>query len=104
MEKGKAFCPSEGGLTLRLYVQPGASNTGFNGLRLNGTDCRIVLRLRERAHDGLANKALQNFLSDYFDVPKSSISLLSGESARLKTVQIKGEQTKLAEKARLAEL
>lgn len=101
MGKDRAFSTSEGGLTIRLYVQPGASKTGFGGFRENDGDRRLILRLRERAHDGLANKALQSFLSNYFDVPKSSISLLSGETARLKLVSIKGDSKKLEEKALL---
>ncbi|MDD5731619.1 MAG: DUF167 domain-containing protein [Patescibacteria group bacterium] len=50
-----------------------------------------VLRVKVAAPpiEGKANKELINILSEHFDVPKSKISILSGEKSRNKIVEIK---------------
>lgn len=40
------------------------------------------------AVDGKANKALVELLSEYFDVKKSSVSIVRGETNRIKIVKI----------------
>ncbi len=40
------------------------------------------------AVDGKANKALVDFLSDHFDVPKSLIVITKGLKSRIKTITI----------------
>lgn len=47
--------------------------------------------------DGKANKELIDFLSEIFDVPKSHIEILSGETSSNKKVKIIGEEGKLEE-------
>jgi hypothetical protein len=37
---------------------------------------------------GKANDAVIEILADYFDVPKSSISIIGGKSTRVKLVEI----------------
>jgi len=38
--------------------------------------------------DGRANKAIVGLLSDYFDVPKSTMTIVSGASAKRKIIEI----------------
>lgn len=49
-----------------------------------------VLKLRIAAPpvEGKANRAVILFLSAWLDVPRSAVSLLRGESARLKVVEL----------------
>ena len=46
-----------------------------------------VIFLRARAHDGEANNSLVKILSDYFDVPKTSIKIKSGAASRTKVIE-----------------
>jgi uncharacterized protein (TIGR00251 family) len=69
---------------LELYVQPGASRTGFDGKHGD----RLKVKLRERAVDGAANEALVQFLSAHYGVPKRSVRIAAGLKSRLKRVEI----------------
>jgi uncharacterized protein len=71
-------------LILDLYVQPGASRTGFDGTHGE----RIKVKLQARAVDGAANEALVAFLAEHYGVPKRSVRIESGLKSRLKRVVI----------------
>ncbi len=49
------------------------------------------VRLTAKPVDGEANKALIEFLADYFNLPKRKITLVQWEKSRHKTVQIDNE-------------
>jgi len=46
----------------------------------------LKIKLAAPAHEGKANKALINFLSQEFKISKSKIKLISGEKSKKKTV------------------
>lgn len=71
-------------MILELYVQPGASRTGFDGMHGE----RIKVKLQARAVEGAANQALVEFLADHYGVPKRSVRIESGLKSRLKRVVI----------------
>jgi uncharacterized protein (TIGR00251 family) len=75
---------ADGSLTLTLHIQPGAKRTGFAGLY--GEAAKI--RLAAPPVDGKANAALCAFLAEVCGVPKSAVSLVSGETSRAKRVRI----------------
>lgn len=85
------------GLLLTLRVTP---NAGAD--RIEGTEHRddgsVVLRVRVTAvpDKGKANAAVIALLAKALGIPKSSITLVSGETARLKTVRLNGDPTTLA--------
>lgn len=54
--------------------------------KIDETHYRV--RVKEPAREGRANEGVIEVLSDYFDVPKSQISILSGHSSKNKVVQI----------------
>ena len=84
------------GLLLTLRVTP---NAGAD--RIEGTEQRddgsAVLRVRVTAvpDKGKANAAVIALLAKALGIPKSSIALVSGETARLKTVRLNGDPTTL---------
>ena len=51
-------------------------------------DGSYVAFLHARAHDGEANKALLELVSDEFKVPKTSIEIISGAKSRDKIIEI----------------
>jgi uncharacterized protein YggU (UPF0235/DUF167 family) len=61
-------------------------------------DGSAVLRVRVKAvpDKGKANAAVIAVLAKALDVPKSAVTLISGETARLKTVEIEGDPAALA--------
>jgi uncharacterized protein (TIGR00251 family) len=73
-------------LILELYVQPGASRTGFDGTHGD----RVKVKLQARAVDGAANEALVEFLAEHYGVPKRSVRIAAGLKSRLKRVVIDG--------------
>lgn len=76
--------------------------------RIEGAEGRddgsAVLRVRVKAvpDKGKANAAVIALLAKALGVPKSAVTLVAGDTARLKTVAVEGESEELAR--RLAEL
>ena len=91
------------GLRLRLRVTPNASLDRIEGPETLA-DGTAVLRLRIRAmpEGGKANAAVLALLAKALGLPKSAVTLVAGDAARLKTVQIDGDPADLA--ARVAAL
>ncbi len=50
----------------------------------------VKIRLTAPPVDGAANEELIRFLSDTLDVPRSSVSIVSGESGRSKVIEVDG--------------
>lgn len=48
----------------------------------------LKIKLTAPAHEGKANKALSEFLSQYFKIAKNKISIISGEKKREKKIKI----------------
>ncbi len=91
------------GVTLYLRVTPNAGTDRIEGAeqRDDGTS---VLRLRVKAvpDKGKANAAVIALLAKTLGIPKSAITLISGDTARLKTLRLAGDPAALA--AALAKL
>ena len=48
----------------------------------------IKIKIMARAVDGKANKAIIEYLSNLLKVPKSKITIVSGEKSSIKTIQV----------------
>ena len=85
------------GRRLRLRVTPNASLDRIDGPEVLA-DGTAVLRLRVRAvpENGKANAAVTRLLAKALGLPKSAVTLVAGDTARLKTVQIDGDPGDLA--------
>ncbi|ODT70248.1 MAG: hypothetical protein ABS75_14185 [Pelagibacterium sp. SCN 63-23] len=94
------FRPTETGLLIYLRVTPNAGRDAIDGPEIRD-DGACVLRLRVSAvpDRGKANAAVIALVARALDVPKSSISLVSGETSRMKTLVVAGEAAVLAFKA-----
>lgn len=71
---------------LAVKVVTGAAKTALAGME--GENLRI--RLAAPPVDGKANAALMAFLAEKLSLPKSSISIRSGATARRKLLEIEG--------------
>lgn len=76
----------ERSLLLSVYIQPRASKNQICGIQ--GEELKI--RLTSPPVDGAANKLCREFLADFFDVAKSSVDIISGETSRHKRLRISG--------------
>lgn len=85
---------ADGRLTLTLHIQPGAKKTEVAGEHGDA----LKIRLAAPPVDGKANAALLAFIAERLGVPKSAVTLKSGQASRRKVVEVEGAS---AEAARL---
>ena len=64
---------------------------------LPGTPEHFAARLAAPPVEGAANEALIALVANQFGVAKRAVTLISGETARLKRLRIAGDATKLEE-------
>jgi hypothetical protein len=74
------------GAQFALRVQPRSSRTALAGLIGDA----IKLAITAPPVDGKANQAVVEYLAKLFSVPKSSITIVSGETGRNKLIAIRG--------------
>jgi uncharacterized protein (TIGR00251 family) len=80
-------------MILSVKVKP---NSRVNGLAMeNGV---LTLRIHAPAHEGKANKAVVEFLSELMDVPKSFIGIVGGATSQHKRISIADEYREKVEK------
>lgn len=73
-------------LILSVYVQPRASKNQICGIQ--GGELKI--RLTSPPVDGAANKLCREFVADLFEISKSSVVIISGQTSRHKRLRIIG--------------
>jgi uncharacterized protein (TIGR00251 family) len=69
-----------------VRVIPRSSKPGIAGTR----DDTLLVRLKSLPVEGAANAELIQIISDALDVPRRSISIVSGDHARLKRIRVEG--------------
>jgi uncharacterized protein (TIGR00251 family) len=77
---------ADGRITLTLHIQPGAKKTEFAGLHGDA----LKIRLAAPPVDGRANEALIKFVAETLKLPKSAVTLKSGQTSRRKVIEIEG--------------
>lgn len=76
----------DGGCLLTLHIQPGAKKSEVVGAHGDA----LKIRLAAPPVDGRANEALIAFLAARLGLPKSSLTLKSGQSSRRKRIAVSG--------------
>ena len=86
---------------MRLFVRltPKSSVERIDGWDMDGKGRRFLkVRVRAAPIEGRANEALIAFLAKSLKLPKSRLSLVAGDTARLKQIEIDGlDEAELAE-------
>jgi uncharacterized protein (TIGR00251 family) len=77
------------GIVLNLHIQPRASKNEVCGAQGDA----LKIRLTSPPVDGAANKLCREFVAELFQVPKSAVEILSGETSRHKRVKITAGDT-----------
>ncbi|MBN9546639.1 MAG: DUF167 domain-containing protein [Alphaproteobacteria bacterium] len=93
----KPYSATTNGIRLAVRLTPRASRDGLDGIGLDA-DGRPVLRIRLAAPpvEGAANQALIDFLAGMLAVRKKDIVIRSGETGRLKILEVDGKPDALA--------
>ncbi|MBS9475929.1 DUF167 family protein [Ancylobacter radicis] len=96
-EAPHAWTPAADGLTVTVRATPRGGRDAIDGL-VDLADGRRALKLRVSVapEDGKANAAIARLLAKAAGVAPSSVELVSGATARLKTFRLKGEPAALA--------
>jgi uncharacterized protein len=89
---GSCFRTRSDGLDLFVRLTPRSSRDAIEGVgQASDGSTHLVARVRALPESGAANAALEKLLSKWLNVPKQSISIVSGSTARMKTVRLTGE-------------
>lgn len=75
---------------LRVHVTPKASREEIGGWR----GAEILVRVTAAPEGGKANAAVERLVAAAFNVPKSAVRVVRGQSSRTKMVEIEGVDEK----------
>lgn len=92
------YAETKEGVVVNVRAQPRSSRAGLDGL----VGEAVKVRIRAAPVDGKANKELIETLADAFDLPKSAVRFVSGETSKLKRILLSGV-TAAALRARLGD-
>ncbi len=87
------------GVTLAVRAQPGAKKTAITGIYGEGATAQLKIAVHAPPIEGRANEALTAFLAERFNLPKSAITLISGELSRSKVFLLRGITFAMSESA-----
>ena len=91
-----AFLVDDGsdGIVLSVYIQPRSSSNKIAGLHSDA----LKICITTPPVEGKANKAVIAFLAKFFGLPKSSVTIKSGQKSRTKNIKLAGISRSQAEK------
>lgn len=69
------------GYTITIKISPNAKKN-----EIIKTESEVKIKITAQPIDGKANKALIEYLSKLFKIPKTSISIIKGETSKEKTI------------------
>ena len=87
--------PTESGISLRVRVVPGSSQSSI----ADTTTTELRIRIAAPPVDGKANQELQKFLAKIFGVRRSAVTIVNGASARVKSIEIAGDAASITARA-----
>ncbi|NEJ70135.1 DUF167 domain-containing protein [Rhizobium phaseoli] len=86
-------------LRLAVRLTPNGGRNAIDGIEADGEgETHLKARVTAVPEKGQANKALVLLIAQSLRIPKSSISLISGDTARKKILRIDGDPEDLAKK------
>jgi hypothetical protein len=69
---------------IEVRVKTGSKHPGIDRI----DDRHFVVAIRERPVEGKANQAVVQAMSDFFDIPKTSIAIVTGQKSKNKILEI----------------
>jgi uncharacterized protein len=83
------------GVTLAVWVTPGAACSEFTGV----ADGRLRIRIAAPAREGRANEALVRFVAELLGVTRRQVTVIAGATGRRKLVSVAGRTVEQAGRA-----
>lgn len=74
-------------MKILVTVKPGSSQEKVVENVIDGNTREVTIWTHARAHDGEANKKVIEILSNYYKVPKTSVTLIRGATSKTKTFE-----------------
>ena len=100
-DRSPPFSVGSDGLVLHIRLTPKGGRDAIDGIEpLSNGQSVLKVRVRAVSEDGKANKALIKLIADTLDCAASSIEIVSGATARIKTLKIVGDGQALGERLR----
>ncbi len=91
-----AWTKTASGLRLRVRLTPRAGRDALGGIRTDETGrSHLLAKVACPPVGGAANAALIKLLAKALGISKSSVTLVSGDTARVKTLEIAGDPAAL---------
>ncbi|KTW00212.1 DUF167 domain-containing protein [Sphingomonas sanguinis] len=87
-----AWTPCDDGIRIAVRVTPRGGRDALS----EGTDEHFAARLSAPPVDGAANAALVPLVAQHFGVAKRAVTIVAGETARLKRLHVAGDPHTLA--------
>lgn len=84
--------PVEGGVLVEIWLTPKSAADRIEGV-VAAPDGSVRLKARVRAvpEDGKANKAIEQLLAKALNIPKSTVRIVAGHTARAKTLRVEAD-------------
>ena len=95
MSRDAPFRSRADGILLTVRLTPRASRDGIDGVKLGPDGPYVQARVRAVPEDGRANAALAELVAAQIRVAKSTVTIASGHTGRLKTLHIAGDASQL---------
>ena len=74
------------GVSFKIKVHPRDKKNAITGIIGDA----LKISVTAPPTDGKANQAVIEFLADFFEIPRSSVTIASGDTSRLKVIRLKG--------------
>jgi uncharacterized protein len=86
------------GILLYVRLTPKSSAARIAGVELHAGKFVLKAHVTDPPEDGKANGALSLLIARWLDVPKTTVSIASGQKSRLKCVAVAGNGAELLNK------
>ncbi|MER2520003.1 MAG: DUF167 domain-containing protein [Bdellovibrionales bacterium] len=91
-ERNRLVAKTANGVVLLVRAKPGISKSRKPKIvEIGDGQSAVEIAINAPAQDGKANKALLAALAEQLDIPQNALSIVSGETNRLKRILIKGD-------------
>ena len=83
--------PAHGGVSIRVRIKPGAAQDRIRGIVDSSDGSALEVSVTAPPTEDRANKALVVLLAKSWRLPKTGLTIISGNKSRIKTILIHGE-------------
>ncbi|HEV2505013.1 MAG TPA: DUF167 family protein [Mesorhizobium sp.] len=89
---GEIFRPRADGIDLFVRLTPKAASDALDGVEPTAESlCHLKARVRAAPEKGGPNNTLETLIAKALSVPASSVAVVAGGTARLKTLRARGD-------------